>query len=350
MEKKFDFNLFSLLLILATFSLINLFGIDHLVFRSQFYFYLIGFVFFFIFYFLGLDFFKYNSKLFYIFSIFLVVLTYFVGEDVRGSRRWINFYFFNYQGSEFLKVFFIIYLSDFLVSTKNYFTDEYIYFSKFLKSFIIFLIPVFVVYKQPDLGSALVLFSVYFSLFYFSGLKIKYYIFGSVFFVLSSPLIWGHLKDYQKNRVLSFINPNFDPAGISYNVIQSIITVGSGSFFGKGLGFGTQSKLDFLPENHTDFVFASFIEQFGFFGGFILLCIYGLIIGILLKKILSNKDDFFKVLFLIGLLTVFLFQIFINIGMNIGIMPVTGITLPFMSYGGSSVVAFLMLFGLAVRL
>jgi rod shape determining protein RodA len=163
------------------------------------------------------------------------------------------------------------------------------------------------------------------------------------------PLGWFFLKDYQRQRIVSFFNPHFDYQGASYHMIQSIISVGAGGFFGRGLGFGTQSKLNFLPESHTDFIFASLVEQFGFLGGFLILVLYGFLFYLLLKRslfFLKQKDEQENFLVIMGVLAYFFFQMLINIGMNMGLFPITGIVLPFLSYGGSALISSFFLLGL----
>ena len=192
---------------------------------------------------------------------------------------------------------------------------------------------------------------ILFALLIFSNFSKKYlgYLIGII--VLLAPVGWFIIKDYQRDRILSFIRPDLDVQGAAYNMIQSVITIGSGMFFGRGLGLGTQSRLFFLPENTTDFAFASLIEQFGFVGGFFVLIFFTTIIFYLVKKTIyfyyqKSHEDQKKFLYCLGMLTYFVTQTIINLGMNMGIMPVAGITLPFISYGGSSVMALLIGFAL----
>lgn len=298
----------------------------------------------------GLHFFRLNNKLFYWIVFASLILVYILGENIRGSKRWIDLYFFSYQPSEFLKLFFIIYVADFLASTRDEFDRCCLNLKSFLYSLFLFGLPILVILKQPDLGSSLVYMAIYIGLLFMSGTSIKYFINGFLLLLISSPILWHFLKGYQKNRILSFIDPNVDPSGIAYNSIQSIIAIGSGGFFGKGLGFGTQSRLSFLPENHTDFVYASFIEQFGFLGGIILTILFAYLIYQLTLKAFKYRSDNFTYLFILGVLALFLSQFCINTGMNLGILPVTGIPLPLISYGGSSVVSIFMIVGLILGL
>ncbi len=324
-------------LILSLFGLFNLFGLNKELFLRQLFFILIGFIAYFLIKRFRNFFLINNKNIFYWFFIILLVIIFIIGIEVKGSRRWFNFGFFNLQPSELFKPFFILFFAEFL-SKKNLFRN---YYYLIAKSFLYFLIPFLIIFKQPDLGTSLTYLNIYLVMLFFSEIPKKYLFSFFSIFIIFLPLFWFLLKDYQKARLISFINPSIDIQDISYNIIQSIISVGSGQFFGRGLGLGTQSKLFFLPENTTDFAFASLVEQFGFFGGFFVIVFFGLIFFQLFKKILfyyfQRKDSLFDFYYLIGLLTFLGFQFFLNIGMNLGIMPIAGIPLPFISYGGSAV-------------
>ncbi len=328
-------------------GLFNLLGIHPALFRSQLIFGIVGVVCFLLVKKIGTHFFRINSKAFYWSFIILLVITFLLGFEVKGSKRWIDFHFFSFQASEFFKVFFILFLADYFNKNRRNFKEV----SFFIRSLIYFAIPTFIVFKQPDLGNAIVYSVIFFTMALFSGIPratIAKAI-APLFFLI--PLGWIFLKDYQKLRILSFLSPHLDKAGNSYNMIQAIVTVGSGKFTGRGLGRGTQSGLFFLPENHTDFAFSSLTEQFGFIGGEIVIILYLLFALILIKKIITysyQKDDAsrFQFLFCVGFLAYFLIQVFINIGMNMGILPITGITLPLISYGGSSLLTWMI--GLAL--
>lgn len=334
-------------LLLSIFGLFNLFGLNHNLFYRQLIYMIFGFIGYFLLKSIGPHFFRINNKFFYWFFIAILVITFIVGLEIRGSKRWLNFYFFNFQGSEFFKVFFTLFLAD-ILTRKNHFKNSFL---DFIKVFLYFLLPFFIIFKQPDLGNAMVYFFVFFVLIMFSDVPKKYlgYLVGLV--VLSIPAGWFFMKDYQRDRIFSFISPHLDTQGTAYNMIQSVITIGSGMFFGRGLGLSTQSRLFFLPENTTDFAFASLIEQFGFFGGFFVLIFFTLIVIHLVKKTIhfyyeKTEEGQKNFLYCLGILTYFVSQTIINLGMNMGIMPVTGIALPFISYGGSSVMAVLL--GLAL--
>lgn len=339
-------NIFSLIF-LSIFGLFNLFGLSQDLFIRQLAFLFFGFLVYFILKSIGSHFFRINSKFFYWFFITILIITFIVGLEVKGSKRWLNFYFFNFQGSEFFKVFFILFLAE-ILTVKKLLSNSFL---NFIKIFLYFLIPFIIIFKQPDLGNAMVYFFIFFALLMFSSFSKRYlgYLIGLV--AIFVPVGWLIMKDYQKARILSFVSPHLDVQGAAYNMIQAVITIGSGMFFGRGLGLGTQSRLFFLPENTTDFAFASLIEQFGFFGGFFVLVFFTIIIIYLVKKTIyfyyqKSEQDQKKFLYCLGMLTYFVSQTIINLGMNMGILPVAGITLPFISYGGSSVIALLIGFAL----
>jgi len=194
------------------------------------------------------------------------------------------------------------------------------------------------------LGNAMVYFFIFFTMILFSEMPKKYLIYFCLILVVSLPVAWNFMKDYQKDRITSFLNPKVDSQGTAYNMTQAIITVGSGKLLGKGMGLGTQSRFYFLPENHTDFAFSSLVEQFGFVGGLSVIVLYLLIIYLIIMRIFKfyfahDQIDKSKFLYLVGFLSYFIFQTLVNIGMNLGLFPVTGIALPLISYGGSSFVA-----------
>ncbi len=283
----------------------------------------------------------YSGLFYFIGNVFLILVLFF-GKTIRGTAGWFNLGFFNIQPVELMKVFLIISLSKYF--SKNY-TGQ-VEPQKFFHSFVYIAIPVFLTILQPDFGSAVVMVVIWLSLLWFSGMKLKYFV--AIFLILGTTFLlsWNtFLKDYQKERVLTFIDPQRDPLGSGYNVIQSLIAVGSGGILGKGLGQGSQSQLNFLPEKHTDFVFASVVEETGFMGASIILGLFSLLI-VRLHQIFNESKDIFGKMLVGGTASMLFFHIFVNIGMNLGIMPVAGISLPFLSYGGSFIVICLFLIGL----
>ncbi len=331
------------LFLIYLFSIFNLIGIrPDLVIDSIIYFFL-GIFLFFLVRFLLKDFIIENSQFFYWLIIVFLILVFLIGSEIRGVKRWLTIYTFNFQPSEFFKVFFTIYLAKLYSQVDRISQSPRLIF---LKTLILFVIPFFLIYKEPDLGTAMIIAFLYLALSLFSPLPKKYFLRMFILLIILIPIFWHFLADYQKIRVISFLNPHYHSLTTSYNMVQSIITIGSGGFFGKGLGFGTQTRLNFLPEDHTDFAFASFIEQFGFFGGLLLLTFYFLFFYSLIqliKKYLENiKKNLFHFYYVLGIITIVFFQFFINVAMNLGIAPVAGIPLPFFSYGGSSLISLML--------
>lgn len=341
MKKKPDILIILSIIGLCTFSLFNLFGISQTFFISQLTFIVAGFIAFFVMNRIGIDILRINAWMTYLIFIVLLIATYITGDVIRGSRRWIDLVVFNFQPSEFMKPFFVIFMADL-------FAKKSLSPSTLIKAGSLFLIVFLIILKQPDLGSALLYLGVFVGMIFFAGLSIVYFVSGALFFLVSSPLLWGTLKPYQKQRVFSFIDPSHDISGVAYNVIQSVITVGSGGLVGKGLGLGTQSRFLFLPENHTDFAFASLVEQFGFIGGAAIIGLYCVLLYRLLLVVRERKKEYFYYLYTVGVILFITISVIINVGMNMGIFPVTGIALPFVSYGGSSVVSTMILIGLAL--
>lgn len=333
-----DWGLLTPVIVLVILSLTALFSIDISLFRNQFIFFIIGILAFLFFSQTNYKIIKFYALPIYIISIVLLVALLIVGAETRGSVRWLDFFGFRIQFSEILKPFLAISLSSYLSSKNNYFL-------KTLLLAICFLMPiVFLVFLQPDLGNALIYALVAVTAFIVFGFPFRFFFLGSSFLLMLSPIFWKLLHGYQKQRILTFLNPN-DPLGLSYNAIQSVIAVGSGMLFGRGLGLGTQSGLRFLPERHTDFIFATLSEELGMIGSFLVIIAF---VFMLYKifKIFLNQDELFDKIFSSIVFSLIFFQFFINIGMNIGILPIVGITLPFISYGGSSLLSNFILLGI----
>ncbi len=289
-----------------------------------------------------LSFFFNLSAVLYVVSILLLILTLLVGRNIRGSVRWIDFGFFSLQTSEIVKPFLAIFYSSYLSRLKTISWRQFFIFLGLAA------LPIILIGIQPDLGSALTLTFLPAALLAFSGQFKKLVLLGTLFLIVVIPLESKLLKPYQRQRLETFINPYTDPKGAGYNVIQATIAVGSGGLLGKGVKLGTQSHLNFLPERHTDFIFASFVEEFGLVGAAVLFVSYYIIFHYSLLGVRNLKDNTQATLCL-AIFFFFLFQSVVNIGMNLGIMPVTGITLPLFSYGGSSLLSFSILIGLLVR-
>lgn len=326
-----DWHLLTPVIILAILSLSTLFSISGELFRLQLLFFLFSFGVYILFSFVNLDSIRGFSLIIYIFSVVVLLFLILFGEETRGAARWVEILGIRIQFSEILKPLLAISLSSYLVTSKRSAWT-------FISVLILTGTAAFLIMKQPDLGNGLIyLFTVLLVLFYAGFPIFLFFIYG--FCVLAAtPIIWRFLHDYQKDRILTFFNPGSDPLGTSYNAIQAVIAVGSGMLFGKGLGQGTQSALHFLPERHTDFIFATLAEDFGLIGTLILLLCFAYLLYRIYIISQSTSDRFSK-LFAASAFFLFLLQIFFNIGMNIGLSPVVGITLPFVSYGGSSILS-----------
>lgn len=274
--------------------------------------------------------FKALAWILYIIGLVLLGLVFFVGKSAYGATRWIDLGIFQLQPAEFMKLFVVFALA-------RYFSDKIgqIKAKHIIFGFLLILVPVAMILQQPDFGSLSVVFVVGLAIILFSRLNRAQIITILLIVALAIPASWLVLKDYQKERIYTFLDPYSDQFGSGYNVLQSTITIGSGGLFGKGLGHGPQSQLNFLPVAHTDFVFAGLAEASGFIGSVFIILIFMLLVWRATNVAQISKDSF-GMLVAIGIGVMFLFQVFVNIGMNLGIMPVTGIPLPFVSYGGSS--------------
>lgn len=341
MKSKFDWTISALLLALSFTSLIIIFSIAPDNLNQQGIFLLIGFIIYLYFSSQDSAIYKNLSIYFYIFAFIALGITLIFGSKVRGSSRWIQLFGVQIQTSELIKPLIILSFSEFISKWKP---DN---IRNIALNLISFILPAFLIFLQPDLGTTIVYFVIWAAMMLVGGLSISGII-TSIIFIISgffaSPYI---LKEYQYRRISAFLDPEKDPLGSGYNVIQSMIAIGSGKIFGKGLGKGTQSHLKFLPERHTDFVFASLAEEFGLVGalsviGIFAALLYKLLINI--PKLASLQDK----LIVTGVFTYIFFQAFLNIAMNLGIAPVTGITLPLISVGGSSILATYISLGIAV--
>lgn len=325
---------------LWVFSLFNQFGIKPRFGISQLGYIIAGVVAFLIIKRIGRRFFIANIKTIFWSFFALLIITFIIGLEVKGSKRWIDFGIVNFQASEFLKIFYIMFIAKLLSGRTRYEMTPFFYISLLF----IALLPAFIVLRQPDLGNASVFVGVLLFMLLVSDIPKRYLIVSGIVIFVLLPFSWFFLHDYQQARILSFIQPHSDTQGDAYNMIQAIITVGSGQFFGKGLGLGTQSRLFFLPENNTDFAFSSLVEQFGFLGGFFVLVFEFILISMLFIRAYkfiggNDSDTRYKYLFSMGLAFLLCIQTGVNVGMNLGLLPIAGIALPFISYGGSFFVA-----------
>lgn len=281
------------------------------------------------------------SYVFYVVTIALLLWVLVLGEARSGAQRWIMLGSFAVQPSEFSKIATILALANFLAGRSPIQQQK----RTLVMALVLVGVPAVLVLKQPDLGSAFVFTPFLLAIIFFWGIRIRYLIFLFLMGLSSLPLVWHILKPYQQKRLLVFLNPSIDPVGASYTAIQSKIAVGSGGLLGKGWLQGTQTQLDFVPEHHTDFIFSVIGEEFGFLGAVFILFLFGLLI-VYAFRIVDHTTDFRARLLALGIAMAFSFQVFVNIGMTMGLAPITGLPLPFISYGGSALVANFFAFGL----
>ena len=283
-----------------------------------------------------------QSYLVYIsFFILLLGVKYF-GLTSSGSKRWLDLYFMNLQPSELMKVGLILFLAKYYhrVSIENMNTLRYLF-----TPIIALIAPILLVATQPDLGTSILIAAGGVVVAWLAGVRIKFFAYSSILFLALLPVAISFLKPYQKSRILTFLNPERDPLGAGYQIIQSKIAIGSGGLFGKGFLNGSQSYLDYLPEKHTDFIFTLFSEEFGFFGSLSILALYALIISRIIKIGNITRSTFGK-LYCYSFATAFFIYVVVNMMMVLGLLPIVGSPLPIMSYGGSSMMA--IMFGLGI--
>ncbi|MCM8780386.1 MAG: rod shape-determining protein RodA [Candidatus Omnitrophica bacterium] len=325
----------------------------HLAYRRQIFWVLLG-----ILVFIGLSNLNYRrlwdmAYLLYIFGLCLLLLVFILGVVRLGAQRWLRLAWFNFQPSEAIKLIMIIFLARYFSrrSTQSISSNAFQggVFRSLLIPFLFTALPVGLIVEQPDLGSGLMLIFIFIVILFLAPVRLKYLVIFFLMVLISLPLLWHFLRDYQKERLLVFLNPDIDPLGAGYTVIQSKIAIGSGGIFGKGWLSGTQGQLHFLPEAHTDFIFASFAEEWGLFGCSIVLLLYYLLIKQGISIALRTNEQFGRLL-AFGITLMLATQVFINIAMTLGFAPVVGLPLPLMSYGGSSVLTTFMDLGILANI
>ena len=285
--------------------------------------------------FLNIRFWHSTGYLFYIIVLGFLVWASFYGITASGSQRWISLYFINLQPSELMKIAIIICFSKYYHRIQIYNVNN---FKNLLIPILILILPIFLVISQPDLGTSILIALSGLIVLWLAGINVQYFIYSFLFFLISTPFIIALLEPYQKLRILSFFDPDKDPLGAGYQIIQSKIAVGSGGLSGKGFLKGTQSYLEFLPEKHTDFIFTLFSEEHGFIGSVFLLFIYAIMIFRILRIGTICKSYFAKLFCYSFASSIFLY-ITVNMSMVLGLVPIVGSPLPIMSYGGSSMLA-----------
>ena len=341
-----DYLLIFLILLLGIISFFSMYStergnIDYYT-QSHVYRFCVFFVMFIIFSFFRIRFWYKSAYILYFIILVLLFGVDFFGVTASGSKRWINLILINIQPSELMKVGIIIFLAryynkipiDSITSMKHMFIPFFVLF-----------IPVSLVITQPDLGTALLITMGGLFVIWLVGFKIKYFMYFFFIIICFTPIAISFLKPYQKERILSFLNPERDPLGAGYQIIQSKIAVGSGGIFGKGFLNGSQSYLDYLPEKQTDFIFTLFSEEFGFVGSLLLLLIYGMVVYRIIKIGIDCRSNFAKV-YCFGFSAAFFMYVAVNMSMVLGLVPIVGAPLPIMSYGGSSMLS--MMLGLAI--
>ncbi len=281
--------------------------------------------------------------IYFVFLILLIGVKYF-GLTSSGSQRWLNFYFMNLQPSELMKIGLILFLAKYYhrVPIESVNKIKFLFLPIFVLIF-----PVLLVVMQPDLGTAILIGLGGVVVAWLAGVRAKFFAYSFLFFIALLPLAISFLKPYQKARILTFLNPEKDPLGAGYQIIQSKIAIGSGGLFGKGFLNGSQSYLDYLPEKHTDFIFTLFSEEFGFFGSVFILLLYGLIVSRIVRIGNMTRSNFGK-LYCYSFATAFFIYVVVNMGMVLGLLPIVGSPLPIMSYGGSSMMAIMLGLGITM--
>jgi rod shape determining protein RodA len=350
--QNFDWTLFALVLSICAIGIINIYSTGFSLMNNQAPLYIkqlqwIIFGMFLMVMIFLIDYHAINHAAYVIYAISLLALIFVAlfGHIANGAQRWINFGFFLFQPSELMKVSIIIALARYFEDHKS--NEPYLLRELFVP-FLMVMVPCLLILRQPDLGTALMIVIVSASMILFIGMNWRSMAIALTTVLVMLPVAWHFLKDYQKDRLLTFLSPESDPLGTGYHIIQSMIAIGSGGFLGKGFLKGSQTQLKFLPEQQTDFVFSVFAEEWGFAGGFVLvalfmaLIIWGLKIALLSKDLLGTMLAF-------GITALIAWQMVINMGMVLGLLPVVGIPMPFLSYGGSAMASLLAAIGLLMN-
>ncbi len=346
--KKFNWDFALVIFVLQIIGIINLYSAaystDHLtgVFRSQLIWIAIGWVAFLVVSRIDYKHLIRFSPAFYWMNLIALMLVLVIGKRIYGSRRWLDLMVFNYQPSESMKFFLILFMAGFLARNKL----ENFDYKDLIKPGLILGIPFLLTAKQPDLGTAILLLAIPSSMILFLKVRRRVLLTGLAVLAISLPAAWSYaLKPYQKNRIRNFLNPERDPRGTGYNSIQAKIAIGSGQILGRGYRDGSQNQLQFLPERHSDFIFCVLSEEFGFIGGLITLMTF-LVLLVIILNIARDCGDRAGALICVGVAAFIFWHLLINIGMVAGLLPIVGVPLPLLSYGGSSMVTFMTSLGI----
>ncbi|KNF10151.1 rod shape-determining protein RodA [Gottschalkia purinilytica] len=348
--KKFDFTLFITTILLSSYGILVIASAtasnDSFAFiKTQVISTILGIIVIFIL--LNIDYEIFGKLYLYIYVIsnVLLILVLFIGVERKGAQSWIAFGGFQFQPAEFVKIGIIICVAKYIDINKNKINELFTLGKILIFSFI----PAIIIFKQPDLGTALVFIFFIFVMLFVAGLDVKYILYAAIAGICSLPLVWFSLKGYQRNRIFTFLDPSMDVQGSSYQVLQSKIAIGSGKVFGMGLYNGSQTQFGFLPEKHNDFIFAVIGEELGLIGGMVLMILFFIMMYRLIM-IAKESRDLFGSLIVTGVAAMMFVHILENIGMTMGILPVTGIPLPFISYGGTFQLSNMICIGLVLNI
>jgi len=347
--KKTGLSFLTLILVLQIIGLLCLYSATRgayvenvFLFTQQIMWLICGWILFFIISHIDISFLSSVAKPLYIFHIGLLILTLFIGKDIFHTKRWIDLGLFNYQPSETLKFILVLWISQKL-STRKF--KSPLSTKELLIYIFVIAIPIILILNQPDLGTAGLILCIVSSMILFNGIRLKVLLSLMVIFIISLPISWNFiLKPYQKSRITTFLQPEKDPKGGGYNIIQSKVAIGSGQFFGKGFKKGTQNRLQFLPERHTDFIFSVLSEEYGFIGSTLTLVLFFMLVSYIFKMASLSRNRL-NCYMCIGTGSFFLCHISLNIAMTMGFFPVVGAPLPLLSYGGSHTVTSMVFLG-----
>ena len=346
--RSLDYILLICILILGVISSLAMYATDggELLYHTKSHVlrFIIFFIMMFVLSFLNIRFWHATGYLFYIIVLGLLIWASLYGITASGSQRWVDLYFINLQPSELMKIAIIVCFAKFYHRAQ---INQINNFKNLLVPIMVLILPILLVVSQPDLGTSILIALSGIIVLWLAGINLKYFIYSSLFLLISLPFVISFLKPYQKLRVLTFFNPDKDPLGAGYQIIQSKIAIGSGGLTGKGFLKGTQGYLEFLPEKHTDFIFTLFSEEFGFFGSLFILFLYAIIVWRIVHIGNLTRSNFGK-LYCYSFATAFFVYVVVNMMMVLGLLPIVGSPLPIMSYGGSSMMAIMLGLGIVM--
>ncbi len=353
--KKYDFTFFATVTMIFIIGIINLYSATHAsssismanLYKIQLMWFLVSITVGVIVSFISPKNYFRMAYLVYYFNIFLLILVLFLGYKGMGAQRWLILGPIRFQPSELMKLSVILALSRWFARNNP---DQHLGLKELIIPFIIAAVPTFLVIAEPDLGTGLMLLLIFIVISYYKKLKGRTIVLIGIIALLSGTVMYKYgLKNYQRKRILTFLDPSADARGSGYNAIQSKIAIGSGQFLGKGFRKSSQASLNYLPENHTDFVFSIFNEEHGFLGSVILISLY-VILFFRFLWLASSVTNLFNSIVVVGIFSVFFWHTFINMGMVMGLLPIVGLPLPYMSYGGSSLLTFSIACGIATSI